>query len=109
MKQLKQYGCQLAIDDFGSGFANFEYLLRFNPDVIKIDGSLIKNIQQDKDARLIVKTVVNFAKEAGIKTVAEFVDSQAADTIVTELGVDFGQGYFYSQPQDLFGTVPSKA
>lgn len=98
---VKSYGCKIAIDDFGSGYSNFDYLFNFDVDFLKIDGSLIKNINSDNNSYMIVKTIVAFAKEAGIETVAEFVHSQEIDTVIKELGIDYGQGYYYGKPAKL--------
>jgi EAL domain-containing protein (putative c-di-GMP-specific phosphodiesterase class I) len=73
-------------------------ILKLQTDYIKIDGSLIKNLDSDANARVLVKTIVSFAKELGIKTIAEFVENEAIQNIVKELGVDYTQGYFFSPP-----------
>ena len=92
-------GAVIAIDDFGSGYANFEYLSIIKSDVIKIDGSLIKNIDKNKNARLIVETIVNFVKKLNKKTVAEFVHNKEVYSIVNELGIDYIQGYYMGEPK----------
>ena len=96
--KVKEYGCKIAIDDFGTGYSNFNYLLKLQTDYIKIDGSLIQNIDTNVGSQILVKTIVSFAKELGIKTIAEFVENEKIFTIVKELGVDYSQGYFFSQP-----------
>ena len=96
--KVKRYGCKIAIDDFGTGYSNFSYLLKLQTDYIKIDGSLIKNLDSDKSAKVLVKTIVGFAKELGIKTIAEFVENEVIQKIVKELGVDYTQGYLFSPP-----------
>ena len=98
---IKSYGCKLAIDDFGSGYSNFTHIFNMNPDILKIDGSLIKDITTNKNSENIVKAMIMLAKESNIQTVAEFVDSPEVDECVTKLGIDFGQGYFYSPPKDI--------
>ena len=60
---MKSLGCKIAIDDFGSGYSNFEYLFKLKMDYIKIDGSLIKNIDTDINSKLIVEIIVDFAKK----------------------------------------------
>ena len=92
-------GAQIAIDDFGSGFANFEYMTKNKSDIMKIDGSLIKNIDKDENARLVVETIVSFAKKLQKKTVAEFVHSKEIFDIVKEMGVDYVQGYYLGEPK----------
>ncbi|MEA1916578.1 MAG: EAL domain-containing protein [Campylobacterota bacterium] len=98
---VKQKGVKIAIDDFGSGYSNFERLLDFQPDILKIDGSLIKNIVHDRYSRHIVETIQNFATKEGIKTVAEFVSSKEIFEIVKEIGIDYSQGYFFGEPKEL--------
>jgi PAS domain S-box-containing protein len=95
---VKKQGCKIAIDDFGSGYSNFNYLLKLQADYIKIDGSLIKNIDTDINAKVLVKTIVNFAKELNILTIAEYVENSTIYEIVKEIGIDYSQGYFFSQP-----------
>lgn len=99
VNRLKVYGCKVAIDDFGSGYSNFEYILKLDADYIKIDGSLIKNIDQNKDSQDIVRTIVSFAKLKGVLTIAEFVSSKEIYEKVSELGIDYSQGYYFGKPE----------
>ena len=99
INKIKSYGCKIAIDDFGTGYSNFEYLMKLNADFIKIDGSLIKDIDSNKNGQIVVSTIVDFAKKMGIKTIAEFVETKEILDIIKELGVDYSQGYFFSQPK----------
>ncbi|MEA3383118.1 MAG: EAL domain-containing protein [Campylobacterota bacterium] len=96
--KVKTYGVKIAIDDFGAGYSNFERLLDFQPDIVKIDGSLIKNIHTNKFSRNIVETMQDFATKMNIKTVAEFVHCQEVLDIVNEIGIDYTQGYHISAP-----------
>ncbi len=98
IKKIKQLGGKISIDDFGSGYSNFEHILRLNVDYIKIDASMIKNIDNDVNSQIIVETIVGFAKKLGIKTIAEFVHSESVFNKVKELGVDMSQGYYFSAP-----------
>lgn len=95
---VKRRGGRIAIDDFGSGYSNFAYLLNLQVDFIKIDASLIKNIDKDANSRIIVETIVAFAQRLGIKTVAEFVHSKEISGIVKEIGVDYSQGFYFHEP-----------
>jgi len=99
--EMKLLGCRIAIDDFGSGYSNFEYLLQLNIDYIKIDGSLIKNLDVDKNAQIIVETIVSFAKKLNIIVIAEYVHNEEVYKKVKELKIDRSQGYFLAQPQDV--------
>ena len=96
--KVKQWGARIAIDDFGSGYSNFAYILNLQVDFIKIDASLIKNIDKDDNARIVVETIVAFAKRLEIQTIAEFVHSKEVYEIVKEIGVDFSQGYYFHEP-----------
>lgn len=97
--EFKALGIHFAIDDFGTGFSNFTHIFEFSPDFIKIDGSLIKSIHTDKKSFELVKAIVFFSKELGIKTVAEFVHSKEVFDVTLGLGVDFFQGYYFGEPR----------
>ncbi|MCK9490761.1 MAG: EAL domain-containing protein [Sulfurimonas sp.] len=98
INEVKSYDAKVSIDDFGTGYSNFEYLMKLKVDYIKIDGSMIKNIDTNKDSELITQTIVDFAKKMKIKTVAEFVYSKNVFDKVAELDVDYAQGYYFGEP-----------
>lgn len=98
---MKAQGARIAIDDFGTGYSNFEHLLRLNIDYIKIDGSLIKGINTDAKYKLIIETIVHFAKRINALTIAEFVSEQAIYDTVKALGVTYSQGFFTGKPDIL--------
>ncbi|MCK5662706.1 MAG: EAL domain-containing protein, partial [Thiotrichaceae bacterium] len=99
IKQIKKMGCRVAIDDFGTGYSNFTHLIHLNVDYLKIDGSIIQNMIEDRNAEIVAKTIVDFASQLGIETIAEFVDSQIILDKVTELGIDYSQGSFLGKPE----------
>ena len=101
IKKAKKLGCKIAIDDFGTGYSNFEYIIKLDVDYIKIDGSLIKNINTDNNLYLTVQTIVGFAKALNIKTVAEFVHSEDVLNCVKNLDIDYSQGFFIDEPKEL--------
>ncbi len=101
IKLVRKYNCQIAIDDFGSGYSNYTQLLNMKPDIVKIDGSLIKNIDKDMNSRNIVESILSLTKKSQIKTVAEFIDNEKVHNVVKELGIDYGQGFYYAKPEDL--------
>jgi len=101
IKKVKSYGCQIAIDDFGSGFSNFGQLLSLDADYIKIDGSLIRDITKNKDSEIMTRSIISMAKELNMKTVAEFVSSKAIFEKVKSLGIDYAQGYFIDRADPL--------
>jgi diguanylate cyclase (GGDEF)-like protein len=96
--ELKHYGCKVAIDDFGSGYSNFEHLAKLNIDYIKIDGSLILGIEDTLISQVIVEMLSNFATKMGIKTIAEFVSKESISLKVNDMGIDESQGFLYGQP-----------
>jgi len=98
---FRKLGVKFAIDDFGSGYSNFSFILDVKPDFVKIDGMLIKNIAEDKDSYELVKSIVAFAKALNIITIAEFVHSKEVYEIVLDLGVDRFQGYYFGEPKEI--------
>lgn len=99
--EVKEFGCRIAIDDFGTGYSNFAHILRLDVDLLKIDGSLIRNIDTDSNAQTILTAVTEFSKRLNLKTVAEFVHSEAVYTKCKELGIDYLQGYYLGEPKPL--------
>ena len=99
LEKIKDENVAIYIDDFGSGYSNFDYIIKLAPNVVKIDGSLIKNILTDKNSEIIVKTIISFAKEMNIKTVAEFVENKEIFDKLKNMGVDYFQGYYFSPPK----------
>ncbi|MGM0623875.1 MAG: EAL domain-containing response regulator [Campylobacterota bacterium] len=97
--KIRQKGVKIAIDDFGSGYSNFAYIIEIQPDIIKIDGSIIKHIDRDDQSYLIANSIVDFAKKIGAQTVAEFVHNEAVYEKAKELGIDYYQGFYFSKPK----------
>ena len=95
---VKELGVKIALDDFGSGYSNFSILMQLQINYLKIDGSLIKNIDKDQNAKIIVETIVRFAKLLNIYTIAEFVSSQEVYEVVKRIGIDYVQGYYIGKP-----------
>ena len=95
---VKKFGCKISIDDFGTGYSNFEYLMKLKVDYIKIDASMIKNIDSNKESEIITETIVDFAKKLNIKTIGEFVCSKPVFDKVVDIGVDYAQGYYFGEP-----------
>jgi diguanylate cyclase (GGDEF)-like protein len=95
---LRDMGCELAIDDFGSGYSSFSYLKRLPVDYLKIDGSFIKGLARDRVDQAMVRMVGEVARAADIETVAEYVNSAATVEILAKYGIDYAQGYFIGKP-----------
>lgn len=107
IKELREYGVLVAIDDFGTGFSNYEHILQLDVDYIKLDGSLVKRINEDIYYDLI-KSIVSFCKKQNIKVVAEFVSSLAILRYVKALKIDYSQGYFISKPKTIDDILKGK-
>jgi len=99
--EVKQLGCRIAIDDFGTGYSNFSYLAKLEVDIIKIDGSLIKDIDTNEISAMTVETIISFAHKMGYTIVAEFVDREAIQEKILGLHVNFSQGYLFSKPSPI--------
>jgi EAL domain-containing protein (putative c-di-GMP-specific phosphodiesterase class I) len=93
---MQSLGCMIAIDDFGAGYTSFSQLKMIHADLIKIDGIFIRDIVDNHDSRLFVKTLLEFARGFGIKTVAEFVETGEIAKALIELDIDFMQGNYFS-------------
>ena len=98
---MKDRGCRIAIDDFGSGYSNFAYLMQLNVDCIKIDGSLIKTIDQDRNSQIITSTILDFSQQLEIDTVAEFVHNHAVLSYAQNMGIDYVQGFYLGEPMPI--------
>ncbi|RXK11507.1 diguanylate cyclase [Halarcobacter mediterraneus] len=98
IERVGNYGCKVGVDDFGAGYSNFNMLVNLNISFVKIDGSLIKNIDSSKNQKIIVRTIDEFAKKFGFSTVAEFVSSEEIYNQIKEIGVDYCQGYYFNAP-----------
>lgn len=99
INRARSYGVKIAIDDFGSGYSNFIRIIEFKPDIIKIDGSLIENIEHSKTSRQTVEAIKIFADKIGAKTVAEYVTNKEVYQIVKEIEIDYAQGYYIGKPE----------
>lgn len=99
IRMIRNYGCSIALDDFGTGYSNFHYIMKLDADYIKIDASIIRNLDCDANALAIAETIVGFAKRTGIRTVAEYVHSSEIFRIVKDLGIDYSQGFYLGEPE----------
>ena len=101
IKIVKNLGVKIAIDDFGTGYSNFSYLVKLQADFIKIDGSIIQDINKSKTAKAVIEAIVFFSKKVGMKTVAEFVSSKDIFKACKELEIDYFQGYLFDEPKNI--------
>lgn len=98
--EVQALGCLVALDDFGSGYTSFRQLKALTIDLIKIDGAFIRDLTDNADSRFFVKTLLDFTRGFGLKSVAEFVESGEIAKMLMELGVDYLQGYYFGKPSD---------
>ena len=92
VSRVKDLGCKIAIDDFGSGYTSFRNLRKLGVDILKIDGAFVQNLLRTEDDRTFVQTLIQLARRLGLKTVAEWVQDEAAAKLLTEWGCDYLQG-----------------
>jgi EAL domain-containing protein (putative c-di-GMP-specific phosphodiesterase class I) len=97
-KRLQETGCQLALDDYGTGYSNESNLLNSNPNYIKIDGSILRYINVDSKKQHIVASLIHFAAQNNIKVIAEGIETYEEFEYVISLGVDYVQGYYTGRP-----------
>lgn len=101
MVSLKALGCQFALDDFGSGQSSFRYLKQLPVDYLKIDGSFVKTMLEDKTNEALVRGMQEIAQALGMITIAEFVETQAVAEALRSINIDFAQGWHYHKAQPL--------
>lgn len=101
LNEIKSYGVKIALDDFGSGYANFTIFQQLPIDILKIDGSLIKELEHSNIAYTITKSISIFTTELNIETIAEFIHNEKTLEIVRKLGITKGQGYLLGKPSTL--------
>jgi diguanylate cyclase (GGDEF)-like protein len=96
--QLNELGVRVAIDDFGAGYTSFRNLHMLRVDTVKIDGSYVQNLAESPENQVFVRTLVGLAKNLGLKTVAEWVSSDADAALLQSFGVDYFQGFHFGEP-----------
>ncbi|MDF1883983.1 EAL domain-containing protein [Sulfurimonas sp. SAG-AH-194-C21] len=99
IRSIHDFGISIVIDDFGVECSNFGQIENLPIDIIKIDGSFIKNLPTSKGSQIIVKTIKTFAQEKGVKLVAEFVCDEVVYNMVKDMGIEYVQGYYLSEPK----------
>jgi len=96
--ELRSLGCELALDDFGTGYSSFSYLQKLHFDYIKIDGTFVQDILNNPVDQKMIKLIAEIGREAGMRTVAEYVQNAESLVLLGELGVDLAQGNFVGRP-----------
>ena len=98
---IKSLGCLVALDDFGSGYANYSSLLYLPLDFVKIDGALVKQLEENSKARLLIENILLFCKNMEIKVVAECVENSLIAQLLFEMGIHYLQGYYFGYPRPI--------
>lgn len=106
-ERVKSFNCSFALDDFGKGFSSFSYLKLLPVDYIKIDGSFIRDAFDSEMDQAMVKAIAEIGSSLGLKTIAEFVCSEELNELMTYLKIDYGQGSFLGDPQELHSLLHS--
>jgi diguanylate cyclase (GGDEF)-like protein len=106
---LKELGCKVAIDDFGAGYTSFKNLKTLDVDMVKIDGSFVKNLLDEPTNRVFIKTLVDIAQTFGLDTVAEWVADEETARICAECGITHLQGFLFGHPLMVSDLPPSQA
>jgi diguanylate cyclase (GGDEF)-like protein len=99
--RMKKLGSKIAIDDYGTGYSSLENILRLDVDYIKIDGSLIRNINTDPKHAIVLNSIADFASKLGIKTIAEYVESEEIFNHIKSIDITYSQGYYTGKPTAL--------
>ncbi|MBR1692680.1 MAG: EAL domain-containing protein, partial [Lachnospiraceae bacterium] len=98
MRQMNEKGVSFSIDDFGSGFAAIDYLLRLPVSIVKIDKSILWQAMKDKDAMVVLRNTMQMIKDIDKRIVVEGVETEEMAAILRDYGCDYMQGYLYSKP-----------
>jgi len=97
-EMLRSYGVKIALDDFGSGYINYDTIFQFDIDYIKIDGLITHSLLTDHRSLVLVKSIITVAAELGAQTIAEFIDSKELLEAVSSMNIDYAQGYYVNYP-----------
>ncbi len=98
---VKALGCRVSLDDFGSGYSSFAYLKNLDVDYLKIDGAFVRDVLKDKADRAMVKSMNDVGHALGLKTIAEYVENPEIFNCLSEMGVDYAQGWGVAKPERL--------
>jgi diguanylate cyclase (GGDEF)-like protein len=101
IESLRMLGCELALDDFGTGYSSFSYLQRLPVDYIKIDGCFVRDLVNNPVDQKMIRLIGEIGKEAGMKTIAEYVQGGPTLALLADLGIDMAQGYFIGRPTSV--------
>jgi EAL domain-containing protein (putative c-di-GMP-specific phosphodiesterase class I)/DNA-binding NarL/FixJ family response regulator len=101
LRNLRETGCRIAVDDAGAGYASLRHILRLRPDYIKLDMTLTQGVDRDPDRRALASSLLTFAREVSATVIAEGIETEAELEVLRGLGVTLGQGYYLARPQTI--------
>ena len=107
INRMKSIGCSFALDDFGTGMSSFNYLKNIPVDYLKIDGCFIKDILSNRIDKAMVQSIHSIGHEMGLKTIAEYVENKEIASVLTDIGIDYLQGYGVHKPEPLDNIIQS--
>jgi len=105
MENMIDFGCSFSLDDFGSGLSSFSYLQKLPVNIIKIDGAFVQDMDTNEVNRIFVENIKRIANAMNKKTVAEFVENAAIEALLTEIGINYGQGYHIHKPELWYSEI----
>jgi EAL domain-containing protein (putative c-di-GMP-specific phosphodiesterase class I) len=109
VKSLKELGCRVAIDDFGAGYSSFQNLRLLDFDMVKIDGSFVRDLPNSREDQILVRALVDLARNFAMDTVAEWVTDEATAKLAEEAGVSYMQGFHFGEPKVIDFEQPAPA
>ncbi len=101
LQEIRELGCKIAVDDFGVGFATYSSIISLKPDIIKIDGDIIKKITKNEESKIILDSICYMAKLIKSEIVAEFVENEKIQKMLYDSDIEYSQGYYFSKPRNI--------
>jgi EAL domain-containing protein (putative c-di-GMP-specific phosphodiesterase class I) len=99
--EIRADGCNVALDDFGVGYSTYSYLRQLRPEFVKVDGSFVLQLKDSREDLKIVEQIRELAHVVGARTIAEHIEDEETVAMLLELGVDYGQGYYFGKPVNV--------
>lgn len=98
LREIRGKGVSLAVDDLGAGYSNLKYIVDLNPEIVKLDRTLIADLADDRRAQVLVRHLVRLCHELGARVVAEGIEQETEMKVAVDCGAHFGQGYYFARP-----------
>jgi EAL domain-containing protein (putative c-di-GMP-specific phosphodiesterase class I) len=98
LREIRGKGVSLAVDDLGAGYSNLKYIVDLNPEIVKLDRTLIADLADDRRAQILVRHIVRLCHELGARVVAEGIEQETEMKVAVDCGAHYGQGYYFARP-----------